>query len=75
MRHALIPKEKVQEAETGNPEKDSCFFAPIFVIFKNSQYYAVQGGLKKFPLPFGKSVSLKYLKLFGWTHIIITVKI
>ncbi len=30
--------------KTGNQEKVSCFFAPIFGIFKNRQYYAVQRG-------------------------------
>jgi len=31
-------------AKTGNQEKVSCFFASIFGIFENRQYYAVQGG-------------------------------
>ena len=33
--------------KTGNQEKVSCFFASIFVILKNCQYYTVQGGLKE----------------------------
>ena len=42
--------------KAGNQEKVSCFFAPIFGIFKNRQYYAVQrGDREKSPLPFGKS--------------------
>jgi hypothetical protein len=28
-------------------KKVSCFFAPIFGIFKNRQYYAVQRGIKR----------------------------
>ncbi len=47
-----------RHAKTGNQEKVSCFFAPIFGIFKNHRYYAVQrGNRKKFHLPFGKSAS------------------
>ena len=34
-------------AEAGNQEKVSCFFAPIFGIFENRQYYAVQRDKKK----------------------------
>ena len=30
-----------RHTKTGNQEKVSCFFAPIFGIFKNRQYYAV----------------------------------
>ena len=37
---------------TGNQKKISCFFALIFVVLKNRQYYAVQRGIKKFPLLF-----------------------
>jgi hypothetical protein len=45
-----------RHTKTGNQEKVSCFFAPIFGIFKNRQYYAVQrGNRKKSPLSFGKS--------------------
>jgi len=30
--------------KAGNQEKVSCFFAPIFGIFENRQYYAVERG-------------------------------
>lgn len=33
--------------KTGNPEKVSCFFALIFGILKNRQYYAVQRGIER----------------------------
>ena len=36
--------------KTGNQEKVSCFFAPIFGIFKNRQYYAVQRGIERISL-------------------------
>ncbi len=36
-----------RHTKTGNQEKVSCFFAPIFGIFKNRQYYAVQRGIEK----------------------------
>ena len=45
-----------RHTKTGNQEKVSCFFAPIFGILKNHQYYTVQREIvKKLPLPFGKS--------------------
>ena len=36
-----------RHTKTGNQEKVSCFFASIFGILKNCQYYTVQGGLKE----------------------------
>ncbi|RKJ61783.1 hypothetical protein D7Y06_19325 [Roseburia sp. 1XD42-69] len=34
-------------SKTGNQEKVSCFFAPIFGILKNRQYYTVQRGTER----------------------------
>ena len=36
-----------RHTKTGNQEKVSCFFAPIFGIFRNRRYYAVQRGIKR----------------------------
>ena len=36
-----------RHTKTGNQEKVSCFFAPIFGILKNRQYYAVQRGIER----------------------------
>ena len=36
-----------RHTKTGNQEKVSCFFAPIFGILKNRQYYAVQRDIER----------------------------
>ena len=36
-----------RHTKTGNQEKVSCFFAPIFGILKNRQYYTVQRGTER----------------------------
>jgi len=36
-----------RHTKTGNQEKVSCFFAPIFGILENRQYYAMQRGIER----------------------------
>jgi len=46
-KNLIVAVHTERHTKTGNQEKVSCFFAPIFGIFRNRQYYAVQRGIKR----------------------------